>query len=169
MFLPFVFVIFCQIVKISHGQTKRPTLFPTFTPTFSPMFGSAIEMLNAGSYSFTIPSGVQYLVVDIYGAQGEDVPKASAQSYGGNGAHVRMTMTHFPPSQIIYVTVGSRGGSYGNPGAANTNGGNCNLGAGSGGGYSALFSSNNAIIVMAGGGGGGGDGMHYICLNRRKI
>ena len=159
-----IYFILFQLFKIFHAQSKKPTLFPTSLPTFSPLFGSTIDLSTAGQYSFTIPTGVQYLVVDLYGSQGQDVPKTSAQSYGGNGAHVRMTVTKFRPSQTMFVTVGSRGGTYGNPGTVTFGSSNCPLGAGGGGGYSALLDSNNVIIGLAGGGGGGGDGNYLSRL-----
>ena len=141
-------------------SSRYPTLSPTLFPTFAPVSYSIVDISTAGSYSFIIPTGVQYIVADLYGAQGQDVPKASARSYGGKGAQVRMTVTKFRPSQTMYVTVGSRGGTYGNPGAAGADAGTglCALGTGGGGGYSALFDSGNYIIGLAGGGGGGGDG-----------
>ena len=145
-------------------RPSSPTITPTSYPTFSSLLGPAFS--SPGYYSFVVPPGVQYLVVDLYGSQGEDVPKESAQSYGGYGAYVRMTVTKFRPLQTMYVTVGSRGGSYGNPGAAGVTGitgmgfNACPLGTAGGGGYSALFDSNKAIIGLAGGGGGGGDGMY---------
>ena len=146
-------------------SSRSPTLSPTLFPTFAPVSYSIVDISTAGSYSFIIPTGVQYIVADLYGAQGQDVPKASARSYGGKGAQVRMTVTKFRPSQTMYVIVGSRGGSYGNPGSASRSNSDCNLGAGSGGGYTALLDENNVIIGLAGGGGGGGDGN----LNVRNI
>ena len=135
--------------------SQSPSVAPSSNPSFSSLSGPVFS--TPGYYSFIIPPGAQSLVVDLYGAQGQDVPNAAAQSYGGKGAHVQMTVTRFRPSQTMYLIVGSRGGSYGNPGAAGT-GSTCPLGAGGGGGYSALLESSNVIIGLAGGGGGGGDG-----------
>ena len=172
MFLKLILVVCFQLLPLINAQSKKPTVSPSMSPTysptnipsrlptFSPLVGSTIDLSTAGLYSFTIPTGVQYLVVDLYGAQGQDVPKTSAQSFGGKGAQVRMTVTKFRPSQTMYVTVGSRGGTFGNPGTAGADSGTglCGQGAGAGGGYSALFDSGNYIIGLAGGGGGGGDG-----------
>ena len=160
----FVIIFYRFYLTFSVSPSQYPTQSPILFPTFAPVPYSIVDISVAGSYSFIIPTGVQYLVVDLYGAQGQDVPKTTAQSYGGNGAHVRMTVTKFRPSQTMFVTVGSRGGTYGNPGTVTFGSSNCPLGAGGGGGYSALLDSNNVIIGLAGGGGGGGDGNYLSRL-----
>ena len=124
---------------------------PTSQPSTAP-----ISYSTPGIYSFTVPSGVQYLIANLYGAAGVNDAQYGAQNPAGKGARIQMKVTAVTAGQVLQVTVGSQGGSYGAPGASST----CSQGSygGAGGGYTSLVDKQSStLIAVAGGGGGGGN------------
>lgn len=134
---------------------------------------------RAGSYSFTVPSGVSSLDVTAVGAAGgtsspqdpSDNPGVCSGSIGsgGLGASVEDTAVSVSAGQVLGVTVGgvggngdvSVGGAGGSPGGGGAGGHTTNTSValcdgGGGGGYSGVLDPSNAALVIAAGGGGGG-------------
>lgn len=112
---------------------------------------------HPGTYSFTIPSGMFALGLDLYGAQGGGGGKGSVGGKGGR-AEVKIATR---PGDTYSVVVGGRGGL--GPADGGSNGGGSSRGAryseeeaGSGGGATEVRRSDGSPILVAGGGGGGG-------------
>jgi hypothetical protein len=122
---------------------------------------------GAGTYSFTVPSGVTSLDVTAVGAAGGS---GDGGGGGGAGASVEDKAVPVTAGQVLSVIVGgvggagsfTVGGAGGTPGAGGAGGdyptGNSDavLDGGGGGGYSGLLSPSNSPLVIAAGGGGGG-------------
>ena len=156
--LPIIILLlsFCELINAQHNEDHNGRLLatsPSQQPSTQP---TPLSYLTAGIYSFSIPVGVSSLLVDLYGAAGIDSTGASP-SPGGKGAHIQRKVTALTAGQVLQVTVGSQGGSYGAPGSGT--GGGCGA---AGGGYTSLIDmrlgSGNIIVAVAGGGGGGGGG-----------
>ncbi len=105
-----------------------------------------------GSSSFTVPSGVTSITVEMWGGGGGGGGGAAsaAGGAGGGGGYVTSTHTTTPGESLtVYVGGGGSGGNY-------DSGGNDAGGGGGGGGYSRLLRSGTTLSLAAGGGGGGG-------------
>jgi hypothetical protein len=102
--------------------------------------------------TFTVPSGVYSINVDVRGAQGGTYSTAP----GGLGGRVQSTLRVLP-GQVLFVFVGQH---VGNSTAGGWNGGGTGVGNGrGGGGASDIRVGGNSLtdrIVVAGGGGGAG-------------
>jgi len=104
--------------------------------------GSPSNYTSAGTYTFTVPSGVSLITITLNGAGG-----ANGSGNGGKGGLVVGTLS-VSSSQVIDIIVGGTGSSYGGGGAAGASGGQ-------GGGGTSVASS-STLLAIAGGGGGGG-------------
>ncbi len=110
---------------------------------------------------YKVPSGVNEIRVDAYGAQGGHTPGGSG---GGRGGRTR-TAISVTPGETLKIYVGGRGGrARNNAGASGGNGGYPNGGNGGnggattgsgagGGGSSEVHRSHTRLVVAAGGGG----------------
>jgi hypothetical protein len=109
---------------------------------------------TAGSYTFTVPSGVTSVQVVATGAGGGGggLWGLQAGSVGGGGAVVTSTLA-VTAGQTLALVVGGGGGS-GADGPGDSNGYTC--GAGGGGGGSTNIAVGTAYQIIAGGGGAGG-------------
>lgn len=119
-----------------------------------------------GSYSWTVPDGVDEIEVLVDGAGGGGGADAAAPGgAGGNGARIVCELT-VSPNDTIDMDVGGGGegvfGATGGSGGANGPGGSGGNGiddggGGGGGGYTeVLHNSSRELVAGAGGGGGGG-------------
>lgn len=137
---------------------------------------SGVEVFNyTGSrQSYTVPSNVNEVQVDAYGAQGGH---ESGRSYGGGrGGHTRSTIS-VTPGERLWVYVGGKGGlsinraradggDGGWPNGGDGGDGGTTTGSGAGGGGSSDVRRGSTRLIIAAGGGGstrrscsnGGDG-----------
>lgn len=103
-------------------------------------------------YSWTVPSGVSSINLDLYGAQG-----GSGSSAGGRGGRITGTLA-VTAGSIIYIYVGGQNG-YNGGGTAGTGGGSATFSASTGGGATDIRvggQTYNDRLAVAGGGGGAG-------------
>ncbi|MFD1512468.1 glycine-rich protein [Halomarina rubra] len=117
---------------------------------------------SLGEYTWQVPSGVESVEVDLYGAQG-------GKSSGGLGGHVAGTLP-VTPGETLTIRVGGQGAtkSGGYNGGGNGGEGHGSPDGAGGGGASDIRQGGTALadrVVVAGGGGGrtyysrnGGDG-----------
>ncbi|KKS91555.1 MAG: hypothetical protein UV65_C0003G0008 [Parcubacteria group bacterium GW2011_GWF2_43_11] len=108
---------------------------------------------TSGTYSFTIPSGVTGIMVEVWGAGGGGImshPGGTGLG-GGGGAGYGKGIYDVTPGTIYTVTVGA-GGSYGSSVPC----------PGSNGGGSGGISSFGSLVQATGGGGGSGS-CSYTC------
>jgi hypothetical protein len=112
--------------------------------------GSQVFGYTGSLQSFTIPTCVNSITIESFGAQGgnhsENYCCPSNPSYGGLGADIKGTFT-VTPGAIVNIIVGQQGqddGGWSNP---------WNGGAGGGGG-SFVYDANSNLMIAAGGGGG---------------
>lgn len=126
----------------SDTQTVAAINCPTGNQTFS---------FTGAAQSFTVPSCVNSIVVDVRGAQG-------GSGYGPNtnyGGRVVCTLA-VTPGEVLQINVGGQGGQS----QGGWNGGGAGDAAGYGGGGASDIrrggTSLNDRVVVAGGGGGGG-------------
>ena len=103
-------------------------------------------------YSWTVPSGVSSINLDLYGAQG-----GSGSSAGGRGGRITGTLA-VTAGSTIYIYVGGQNG-YNGGGTAGTGGGSATFSASTGGGATDIRvggQTYNDRVAVAGGGGGAG-------------
>jgi hypothetical protein len=149
------------------SPTSVPTMTPSDMPTAAPTISTVTTFSYTGSsQSYTVPSGIQYLMVEAYGAEGG----TNACYSGGKGGYIKTILT-VTSGTTLYVLVGGQstsnyGGGYPNGGGysyscSNFNG--CNSGANvcpqPGGGSSeirTIASDTSTRLVVAGAGGGAG-------------
>ncbi len=154
-------------VPFAEAPTSSPTTsLPTIvTPTSSPT-SSRTYSYTGSDQSYVVPSNIQYLLVEAYGAEG-----GSNGCYdGGKGGYIKTIIT-VTPGDTLYVLVGGTsssnyGGGYPNGGGygwacSNFNG--CNGGTEicqqPGGGSSEIRTNaddTSTRLVVAGAGGGAG-------------
>ncbi len=135
------FVMDTMVVYAQAAATQNPATSQTFNYTGSPQ-------------SWTVPSGVTEISVDVQGAQGQGGLPSPGSSRGGNGGRVQATLS-VTPGQTLFLYVGQQGQS--NNGGWN-GGGRGNSNGGGGGGASDIRIggqnlSNRVIVAGAGGGG----------------
>jgi hypothetical protein len=142
--------------------------------TFNGTTGTGGAGISGTPQSYTVPSGISQLAIDMYGAAG-GWPCCSWSSSGSNGpraygGRVQCTLA-VTPGQVLYVYVGGHGGDNYNtgtqsPGGWNgggTGGASTSAFCAGGGGASDIRTSTTApygasnVLVVAGAGGGGGD------------
>ncbi|HVS58348.1 MAG TPA: DUF2341 domain-containing protein [Candidatus Saccharimonadales bacterium] len=104
---------------------------------------------TAGTYSFTVPTGVTSLTIKAWGAGGGG---GGGGTYGGGGSgggggFIQSTLS-VSPGENLTVKVGGGGGA----GTYRTYSGD----GGGGGGYSSAYNGSTPLVIAAGGGGGGG-------------
>jgi len=107
---------------------------------------------SQGTSTFTVPTGVSSITVEMWGAGGGGGGGAAsaAGAAGGGGGYVISTHSVSAGENLtVYVGGGGAGGNY-------SSGGNDAGGGGGGGGYSSLYRNSTALAIAAGGGGGGG-------------
>lgn len=141
---------------------------------------------SPGTWTYTVPSGVNTIQVLVAGGGGGGAgggsfdPSLAPGGAGGNGARITAIVT-VTPGQILSGTIGgggvtgfsagssafgltacSGGGGGGSGVGAGGNGANTNClgtgasGGGGGGGGGTTFAVNGTVLLQAGGGGGGG-------------
>ncbi len=105
---------------------------------------------SQGSDTFTVPTGVTSITVEMWGGAGGGGGGGSnaAGGAGGGGGFVRATL-NVTPGEVLNLYVGG-GGGFGAGSATNSGVG------GGGGGYSSLYRSSTPLAIAAGGAGGGG-------------
>ncbi len=114
---------------------------------------------SPGTYTYTVPSGVTSITVDMSAGRG-----GNNYSAGGYGGRVVCTLS-VTPTQVLYVNVGAAGGDggYYSAGSGGFNGGgNCTYRFGGGGGgasdiMQSPYTVNDRLVVAGGGGGAGYD------------
>lgn len=105
-----------------------------------------------GAGTFTVPSGVTSITVEMWGGGGGGGGGGNTAAGGTGGGGGYVTSTHsVTPNEVLNVYVGGGGG-----GGNFNSGGNDAGGGGGGGGYSSLYRSTTALAIAAGGAGGGG-------------
>ena len=112
----------------------------TVTCTFS---------FTGDTQSFTVPSGVTRMTIDVRGAQGGGTPDVK----GGLGGEATQTIP-VTPGAVLQVRVGGMGADVNNGAAGGFNGGGNGTRENGGGGGGA---SEVEGLIVAGGGGGGGN------------
>ncbi|MCC6372261.1 MAG: hypothetical protein IT236_14755, partial [Bacteroidia bacterium] len=117
--------------------------------------------------TFTVPSCVSQMSIDMRGAQGANaIDKLTTNSTGGLGGRVTGVLS-VTPGQVFYINVGEQGGTTGGGafnggghGGLSSAGGGCSGGyAGGGGGATDMRLGGTALanrVIVAGGGGGSG-------------
>lgn len=120
---------------------------------------SQVFTYTGAPQTFTVPTGVTSLTVDVQGAAGGP---NSGGTLGGNGARVQGPLA-VTAGEVLQINVGQFGSMNGS--STFGGGGACNVGsgtAGSGGGATDIrrgaYGSADRIVVAAGGGGAGGNG-----------
>jgi hypothetical protein len=138
---------------VSLNVTKQGT--GKGTVTSSANYSQAFNY-TGGAQTWTVPTGIISINVDVKGAQG-----ASGQSgVGGLGGRVQATLA-VTPGETLSITVG---GSSGWPGGGAQGSVACGYWGGNGGGYTKIAGGTNSAIAGGGGGGtyggylNGGDG-----------
>ncbi len=116
---------------------------------------------TGGDQTFTVPAGVNALVVSLWGAGGGGgTPSRSQVSHGGAGGHTSATIAVTPGETLTVVVGGGGQGARANGSALGGYGGGGHpdawLGAGGGGGGRSAIRRNGVELVTAAGGGGGG-------------
>src|SRR5450830_1826947 len=136
----------------------------------------AVSFTSAGAYSYTVPSGVTRLRVEVGGGGGGGGGREGSNNGSRGGAgHVLWTILNVSPGQVVSGVVAGGGGAGQGPvtgtgggtagsgaasgGAGGNAGGSGSLGSGGGGGgASSVLLAGNLVMVAAGGSGGGGAG-----------
>ena len=128
--------------------------------------GPAVFGFTGGDQTYTVPSGVTSVVLQVSGAQGGGGNKWGGQTAGGAGGYVEATVP-VKDGDVLTVRVGGMGANR----AGGFNGGgrgglatflNGDSGGGGGGGATTVLLNGQAIIIAGGGGGGGGDGINEL-------
>ncbi len=149
-----------ELYLTSNSTDNPKTQKTTTTPNIN------VFTYTGSLQSFIVPSGVEEIIIKVWGAGGGGGHKLTAYSGGAGGyASGNLNVT---PGQEIFVIVGGGGAGARTSAGLNTGGygggGNsCTSsyihGGGAGGGYSGIFNSSNIIqgnaLLIAGGGGGG--------------
>jgi len=157
----------------------------TYNPTVNP--GNIITYSTPGAYSFVVPSGVSYIVIDLAGGQGGESAGCNSifTSTQNGGARVQSTV-NVTPGTTLNLYVGSAGGNAtaSTAGAGGTNGtsgpaygtggaGNAPAsvakGYGGGGGASSEVWVAGTRALVAGGGGGTGWSYNYWAYNSNCV
>jgi hypothetical protein len=133
----------------SMQPTRQPSSQPSTQPTTRPTFHSRQFVFTGAMETFTVPTSVTYIDVDITGAAGG----GTGNGFPGFGARVQ-TSIPVTPGSTLYIFVGGQGGVS----SAGFNGGGAGTSAGSGGGgASDIRAGANDLahrIIVAGGGAG---------------
>jgi hypothetical protein len=123
--------------------------------------GTQVFSYSGNDQSYTVPSGVTSITVNLYGASGGS---NNSSATGGLGAETTGTIA-VTPGEILDLKVGGSGaspylnssasGGYPDGGAAQGN--NFSQSGGGGGGSSSIWSSGTPLAIAGGGGGVGGN------------
>ena len=128
------------VITVSYGQTTiaagsimQLTTAPFLAwklPELRPGFASGVQTFQT-SGTFTIPSGVTQVEVEVWGAgSGSFASVGSISSGGGSGGgYARKRITALAPGQSVAVTVGVGGGGGTTGGGAATAGGTSSFGS----------------------------------------
>jgi hypothetical protein len=135
-------------IDLANNQEGENSASFTMLPSSG---GSASFSFTGGDQSFTVPSGVTALTIDLYGGEGGEF---DGQVGGlGGGVHALVPVT---PGQVLTVRVG--GGAVADSTTGGwPNGGNANHG-GSGGGSTSILSAGSYWLEAGAGGGGDHNG-----------
>ncbi|MCB0649484.1 MAG: hypothetical protein KDC49_22600 [Saprospiraceae bacterium] len=130
---------------------------------------------SGSTTSWVVPSGVNSITLEVWGAQGaQAIDRLPTNGEGGLGGYAKGDLA-VTPGQTIYITVGGQGGTNGaggfnggGAGGIGQAGSECTGGpAGGGGGASDVRINGTTladrILVGAGGGGGGRDYCNGSC------
>ena len=172
-----------QVIISDNGTVQIPNLAGTgFRQVYAsstgvlqtvPSISTAVQFAYTGvDQTFTVPAGVFFIQVDLFGAAGGNGSWGGWQYgwSGGPGGYTHGTIA-VTPGQVLTVIVGQGGAggatsnavfSYGG-GGRNCNGADCQYAA-KGGGRSAIRSGATELLTAGGGGGGGsvtGIGVSY--------
>lgn len=124
--------------------------------------GSQTFSYTGGTQSFTIPSCVTSITVDVRGAGGGEAYYTTSFGTGGLGGRTQATLA-VQPSDVVTIVVGGAGanGTAGVGGGGGYNGGATGGGgttiqnqAGGGGGGGSVVDVNSVAVAIGGGGGG---------------
>jgi hypothetical protein len=141
----------CFALSPVAQATPHPHPTPTPTPTPSPMLADSgvpstmREFMAPGVTTFTVPTGVVRILIEVWGAGGGggdgfcSPPESFCSiqgSMGGAGAYSRAVL-NVAAGDTVYVTVGQGGSAYG------------------GAGSSSSVRDGNTVITSGGGGGAG--------------
>ena len=162
-----------NFVSLTHTQKYNGSGngVVTITPDPGPAAGYTAFSYTGSVQTYTVPSGTNYISIDMAGAAGGDA-YSSYYSPGGCGGRVRATLA-VTPGQVYYIFNGGKGADGTTSSTARTGGfnGGGNTGSyaysGSGGGATDIRFGGTALsnrIIVAGGGGGAG----YNCTNGNK-
>jgi hypothetical protein len=138
-------------IDIANNQEAENSATFTMQPSAG---GSATFNFTGGDQTFTVPSGVTALTIDLYGGEGGEF---DGQAGGlGGGVHALVPVT---PGQVLTVRVGE-GAVADSVTGGWPNGGNGSHGGSGGGSTSILFAGSYWLEAGAGGGGdhNGSDG-----------
>ena len=128
------------VITVAYGQTTVDTtsISPAFNspalqwklPTLRPGFGSGVQSFTS-SGTFTVPTGVSQVEVEVWGAgSGSFASAAGAASGGGSGGgYAKKRIIGLTPGQQITATVGTGGGPGAVGGASPTPGGASSFGS----------------------------------------
>lgn len=163
---------------ISLGTVGSGVNFPVTPPSTTIYYAEAIGTggpgtqtfnFTGGTQTFTVPAGVNSIVVDVQGAQGQ--ANALNQATGGLGGRVQATIS-VTPGEVLQINVGGGGtvatvGGFNGGAAAGV--ADCNTASGGGGGgksdirRSPFGFNGTDVLVVAGGGGGAGGSRVAAC------
>lgn len=124
---------------------------------------------EVGEHEFVVPDGLGEIELNVYGAQGGNLPAAQNPGTGGLGAGVTGVVLPVTPGETLGVFVGGKAGDVGGPTNSPETPGGFNGGGdggvmvgsvhgGAGGGGASDIRRGDDRLVVAGGGGGGSHG-----------
>jgi hypothetical protein len=144
----------CTDVLVNDGGTWKSVLYSPGSSNYT----------TAGTYSFTVPSGVTSLTVSVYGSGGgagacDNNGDAWVGGGGGSGGYITNTSIAVTPSETLTIIVprGGYGASYRFNSSYVYNPNWATIGWGENGG-SAQLKRGGTVLVEATGGGRGGPG-----------
>ena len=156
----------------SSMSTENIPYYVKVSENIAPSVVESVTFDYTGSeQSYTIPAGVDWVRLEVWGAQGGGRPFVTNTSagIGGKGGYSVGKLENVTAGQTLYVYVGGHGGSTGDGtgrGDGGWNGGGCTYTssnsdpANGGGGATDIRINGNTVnhrIIVAGGGGGGGE------------
>jgi hypothetical protein len=152
------------LMNIINAQIALPTFHAVHKPHTTTSSGTQTFTYTGSQQTFTVPSGVTSLVIDIKGPSGGENAVGSTVSQGNHIPGVGGRVQTVTAGTVIYLYVGGRGSdaSSSSAGAGGWNGGGdgavrSQYRGGGGGGASDLRINGTSLsnrMVIAGGGGG---------------
>lgn len=130
----------------AYDETVEDVPWASPYPTTPTMMTITTQSFGPGTNTFTVPSGVTSVTVDVFGAEGGAVGSTA----GGKGGRVQGTLP-VVGGQVLTIVVGSKAGGSGLGGTGSGAGGN-----GANGGARSTISLGGSLKFVGGGGGGAG-------------